>query len=73
VFLGWVLARMRGGVWVKRRQFSVSAAQHRVEPTDTERGRLRAVSESIGVVGEGVLVAPYRRLISGPLGGSKQI
>jgi hypothetical protein len=39
----------------------------RVEPTDTEHGRLRAVSESIGVVGEGILVAPYRRLTRKPL------
>jgi hypothetical protein len=41
-----------------------------VEPTGAERGRLQVVWEAIGVVGEGVSVAPYRRLTRRPLGGT---
>lgn len=41
----------------------------RVEPTDTEHGRLRVGLEPNGVVGEGVLAVPYRRLTSSPLCG----
>jgi hypothetical protein len=39
----------------------------RVEPTDTEHGRLRVGLEPNGVVGEGILAAPYRRLTRSPL------
>jgi len=39
----------------------------RVEPTDTERVRLRVDLAADGVAGEGVPAAPYRRLTREPL------
>jgi len=45
-----------------------AAPNRRVEPTDTERVLLRDGLGADGVVGEGVLAAPYRQLTRGPLG-----
>jgi len=44
-----------------------AAPNRRVEPTDTERVRLRDGLGADGVAGEGVLAAPYRRLTREPL------
>lgn len=58
---------MGSGPMALLRCVSKRRPNRRVEPTDTERGRLQVGLEAIGVVSEGVLVAPYRRLTCKPL------
>jgi hypothetical protein len=60
---------MGSGPMALLRCVSKRRPNRRVEPTNTERGRLRTVWESIGAVGEGVLAAPSRRLTRQPFGG----
>jgi hypothetical protein len=61
----WLCVSKYSGLGMQRQP------NQRVEPTDTERWRLRAGLGASEVVGEGVLVAPYRRLTRKPLGAAE--